>query len=204
MLIIAIPKSSSTSFLAALSEVSNIPGTQNFKLKNSKETADLPFFKGISVGHSDMVNIDEATLNHWIESKECFYKQHILPTKHNIDILKKAKSKVIILIRNNHEILKSYDRVPKGGMKKAWKDRVVSKKETLKALRLFTVVYKHHFKKNKNFLFIDFYDVTKNTQKTLRKSLRFLCVKYYNIPNTYELPKKRFYRKNAQSRYRKR
>ena len=92
MLIIAIPKSASTSLLRTLGINHSLPFTQDFKL-NEEYTVPTSY-EFLGKLHSDCINIDQALVKKWTNSKG-FYKQHIPPTQNNLKQLRDKKSKTI-------------------------------------------------------------------------------------------------------------
>ncbi len=80
MLIIAIPKSASTSLMVTLGELHKISSTQDFSIKSN----ELP--KGsniIHTVHSDIREITQENVNKF-NQRNMFYKQHIFPSDNNL------------------------------------------------------------------------------------------------------------------------
>lgn len=106
MLIIAIPKSASTSLLKTLGKLHKIPVEQSSFPQNPipKE------YKLIWRYHGDFRNIDDEKVGIF-ENERKFFKQHIPPTENNIRLLKHVKK--VILLRKPEEIIKAYYRAEK-------------------------------------------------------------------------------------------
>ena len=87
MLVIAIPKSASSSLLKTLSETHNLKGIQDFSFR----TNQIP--KGCNLLYT--VHSDIRELNSEIVTNLCqdniFYKQHIYPSANNLRLLKDKK-----------------------------------------------------------------------------------------------------------------
>jgi hypothetical protein len=105
MLIIAIPKSASTSLVQTVANLHQIRGVQQFEYKL------FPFPRGYEVlchYHSDMREYDSNQIQQWCSSREVVFKQHIPPTSNNRQLLKNFPK--VILLRDVNEILLSYRR----------------------------------------------------------------------------------------------
>lgn len=106
MLIIAIPKSASTSLLDTL-------GKQH-KLKNNQLFfKDFPIpseYKILGKYHSDIREFDASTIQLFYDPK-IIYKQHIPPTENNLKFLENRKK--VILLRDPKEIIEGYWRAEK-------------------------------------------------------------------------------------------
>lgn len=106
MLIVSTPRSASTSFARTLAENLGVNDFQVFGRPESKRTAkDYP---QLSAHHSDC--------REWLEHLDAFasskdvYKQHIPPTRSNIELI---RSEYILLIRKPSDIIKSYRKLGK-------------------------------------------------------------------------------------------
>lgn len=103
MLILAIPKSASTSLLSSLGRLYGLPATQEF-------FSERPVPEGYSVVwryHSDMRTISVDQVRRWSEPGRIF-KQHILPTVENRELLSGVSK--VLLLREPEEIVKAYRR----------------------------------------------------------------------------------------------
>ena len=109
MLIIAIPKSGSTSLMATLGRLHNLPAEQ-MHMSRFEPSED---FRLLSDIHDDQAELDPALVGR-LTSNDRFYKQHILPTANNRRLLH-GRLKVILL-RRPEDIVLSYRRAVKAGM----------------------------------------------------------------------------------------
>lgn len=103
MLLIAIPKSASTSLMTTLGRIHNIQARQNF-------FPQMPKPDGVNIlwdFHSDIreLNIDITTT---FKDTKIIYKQHIYPSDNNVSLLKDIKK--VILLREPKEIIEAYYR----------------------------------------------------------------------------------------------
>ena len=107
MLIIALPKTASTSLINTLKKLK-----YNAKTKTGLvHTHNIPNeFTNFSSMHSDMVEIDKILIDTFTNSQNFFYKQHIPPTKNNISLLKNKKVVLLLLSKekNVDDIVLSY------------------------------------------------------------------------------------------------
>jgi hypothetical protein len=195
MLIIAIPKSASTSLLATLKKIHKCKGKQIIFPNNKKPKG----YNIIHKYHSDFRELtkDEIKL---FQKQTFFYKQHIPPTVNNIKLLEKVKKKVLLL-RNPAEIVEAYYRADQKLLHKPrsefqnisslreWKLR--SKQVGLfKDLTRFYQIWSKHG----NILKIDYSQLIDNPTKTINQ-----------ISTSWDLPvvkriimdKKRYSRNNS-------
>lgn len=112
MLIVAIPKSASTSLLSTLGKVHKYESQQLSKLNDRLPVSKTNFLGTL---HSDMVELSSAEVSLFIDNKK-IYKQHIFPSPHNRKIL--ASAKKIILLRDPVEIIYAYRRGVQKGIHK--------------------------------------------------------------------------------------
>lgn len=106
MLIIAIPKSASTSLMTTLRRLHNIESKQIIFPNN-------PFpnnCKYLYNFHSDVRELDEKQVA-LFRSKKTLYKQHIFPSQNNLKRLKTLKK--VILLRTPRDVVKAYYRAEK-------------------------------------------------------------------------------------------
>lgn len=100
MLIIAIPKSASTSLMRTLASLYTKKGVQKMKGKRVK-CKNYPL---LGKYHSDIRDIESSD----ILNERFVQKQHYPPTPHNRKILKNVKK--IILLRSPLEVIEAYQR----------------------------------------------------------------------------------------------
>jgi hypothetical protein len=103
MLIVAIPKSASTSLMATLGQVYQRPATQDF-------FGDQAIPEGYPVlcrYHADTRLITDEQVRHW-GGTDAFYKQHIIPVEPNREKLRSTR--IVLLLRDPEEIILAYRR----------------------------------------------------------------------------------------------
>jgi hypothetical protein len=106
MLIIAIPKSASTSLLKTISNLHNIEGHQ-LLFKDRVIPDEYPHMGKF---HSDLRELKLTDLSTFFDNNR-IYKQHIPPTKNNLNLLKNNKK--VILLREPNDVVLAYYRADK-------------------------------------------------------------------------------------------
>ncbi len=103
MLIVAIPKSASTSLLTTLGTLYQRPATQDF----FGEQVLPQGYPVVSSFHADMRLINDEQVRRW-SGRDAFYKQHVIPVAANRDKLRGTK--IVLLLREPKEIVLAYRR----------------------------------------------------------------------------------------------
>lgn len=106
MLVVAIPKSASTSLMDTLGKLHDLPARQVF-------FRDHPMPAGMSLlpkYHSDIREFTPNEIQRFMDSS-AVYKQHIPPTANNLSLLKGHKK--VVLLRPPMEIVEAYWRAEK-------------------------------------------------------------------------------------------
>lgn len=195
MLIIAIPKSASTSLMDTLGKIHKILAQQTFKkeLPKPKELSILFKF------HSDMREYSNKEIDIFTQNNKIF-KQHIPPTKNNLSILKNRKK--VILLRDCNGIIDGYWRAMNTGISKKRNEKefleVSSKEEWIEAsikaglyddLKFF---YKGWLKESnsKNCLIITYNKLIQNPKKVINEIENFFDLPITN--HSIELSKKKY------------
>jgi hypothetical protein len=179
MLIVAQPKSASTSLLKSLAKI----GKLNFKNGQSKTVKDelCEGFDELQKYHTTTHKRSKEFLQTWCDRKDSIYKDHILPTKEHIDYLKDKK--FIMLLRNPFDTLDNYVR-----MVEKYRSNKMSKKESEELkLELFLKIdfdkfsndiyeYNKKWKETKLGLLIDYDELVMCPKNTLLKCIRYLGI----------------------------
>jgi len=199
MLIIAIPKSASTSLMDTLGKVCKMPAQQLFKKELSKPK-ELPILSNL---HSDMREYSSKEIDIFTQNNK-IYKQHIPPTENNLLLLRDKKK--VILLRNCDEIISAYWRAENSGIhsnfKKIHNLEVSSKEEWIKASRKaglyddLKFFYKGWLKESnsKNCLTVSYNELIQNPKKVINEIEFFFDLPITN--HSIELSKKRYSRVN--------
>lgn len=104
MLIIAQPKSASTSLMVTLAKILNVGYEMAGTCKNKSED-----FKVLGSCHKCIGQRTKIYFEQLIDGKKVF-KDHVIPTKENIDALKEIGKPVVILLRKPDDSYDSYMR----------------------------------------------------------------------------------------------
>lgn len=184
MLIIAIPKSASTSLMITLGKIHGVKSMQDFTLKENKIPEKS---KVIHTVHSDIREILQENVNQF-NQEEIFYKQHIFPSDNNLKRLETIKK--VVLIRDPKDILYAYLRGAKkkhNGLPKGYLYNELTRKKILKRAKndgFFDDIcfFRNQWKEKANLaytLFIDYVDYVQNTKEVINKIEVF-----FNLPIT--------------------
>lgn len=111
MLLIGQPKSASTSLLKTLGKMFKIKFQNGLGKEFGWEYCEN--FTEIQKYHDTTIKRNYAFLKTWILKKDHMLKEHILPTKHHQDIIKKINGKILILLRRPEDSLDNYKRLYK-------------------------------------------------------------------------------------------
>jgi hypothetical protein len=110
MLLIAQPKSASTSLAHTIAKTVNI----NYKLGIPRDDIDIDChgFDEIQKYHNNMIERPPIFIKQVVTGRKTIFKEHLLPTDRHLRILEKFKKhKIVILLRNPDDSFDSYMRV---------------------------------------------------------------------------------------------
>lgn len=178
MLIIAIPKSASTSLLKTLSTLHDLKGIQDFSFnKNSYPENSII----IHTLHSDIRELNKSLVKKFYDDNKIF-KQHIFPSKNNLALLQNKKK--VILLRNPDDILKSYLRgakynfnsLPEGFNLKMTKKEFIKKAKKYGLYNDIDYFYSgwSSLAPNEYTLFVQYQDYIKNTKSVVNEIEEFI------------------------------
>lgn len=106
MLIVAIPKSASTSLMFTLAKNHQLPAEQP-----GYHDLNIPDeYKNLGAHHDDIVNLSLSVAKK-LSKSNCIYKQHFPPTANNIELL--TQQKTVLLLRKPTQVLDAYYRAIK-------------------------------------------------------------------------------------------
>lgn len=200
MLLIAIPKSGSTSLMATIGSLHKIRAVQDATFINHPKPENSAF---IHKNHSDIRELTPETVKKF-KSGKVFYKQHIFPSDNNLNLLNEVKK--VVLLRDPVEVLLAYRR---GAHKKihnlldgfsinATEEEWIEYARQvglLDDLKYFGEKWKNA-SNPQNTLFIEYHELISEPAATVNKIERF-----YGLPvhDHVVLKKKRYSRRNGLS-----
>jgi len=104
MLLVAIPKSASTSLLYTLLKYYHLDGEQSAEFKQNQSPENC---QALHNYHSDVRELVASDVTQF-ESQKHLFKQHIYPSAGNLTALKGLKK--VVLLRNPDDIIQAYKR----------------------------------------------------------------------------------------------
>lgn len=164
MLLIAQPKSASTSLLFTLAKMMHVKPIKGLKLKT--DSIRYKEFLELQKYHTLIYKKTNKTVGMMINDKTKLYREHLVPTEHNLRMLKNY-SNYIILLRSPEDSYLNYKRL----LAKKGQGNI----QILRDLKLFFIRY-IEFYLGKGLLVIFYDDLVLNYQKTMKR-----ITAYWNI-----------------------
>ena len=182
MFFIAQPKSASSSLAYTLAEIFKAKCINGFVTKPKIFCND---FTELQRYHNTMNPRKAIFLNKFCTGTKNIYKEHLLPTKEHLEILRNFKFNIIILLRDVKETVDCYKRFDLIDVKKKFgRSGIVNIKEIKKDIELFYNKYMElKEEKHKHLLFIDYKDLILNFTETLEKIFNHYG---YLLPKNYK------------------
>jgi hypothetical protein len=169
MLLIAQPKSASTSLALTLAKMCKLKCRLGIPKRKGKDV-DSKGFKSIQRLHNNMVKRTALFIKQIVVGRRTLFKEHIIPDAEHLKILSKHKEPIVILLRNPGKALEAYKRV---GVKVT---------EGLKKdLVNFHNKYMWWASNKKNVLVIYFEDLILNYHALMKRICRHYKLKYKKI-----------------------
>lgn len=162
MLLIAQPKSASTSLMWSLSEIMKVPMKNGTNRKPGD--IDCPGYKQLQTYHGTMVKRGPKYLKEYI-TNNILYKEHILPIKEHLEIIDNIGKSVVVLLRDPKECVASYRRVLG-----VIYDIKINYDEMEKELRLFNDTYSQLTNKD-IYMIIGYNEIVNDFTNTIKKVL---------------------------------
>lgn len=180
MLLIGQPKSASTSLMRTIAEILNI----NYKNGQNKRQNDVKCegFEETQKYHGTTVKRSEDYINNYINNKTIIYKEHILPTKKHLEILKNAKNNFVTLIREPKGVVSAYKRV----FEVLPEMKSIDYEKLFEEAKLFYNTYKNE-RLEKN-LVVTYRDIVLNFNETIMQIIKHYGYEIDDI-NKYKLLK---------------
>jgi hypothetical protein len=186
MLLIAQPKTASSSLLHGLAKITGLKAEQDFKLvKKGKRSPQY------DIGIKDMADVPEKIFEKWL-SRRKWQKQHLIPTLHNMWLIKKYMGQghqFIALLRDPQEATEAFYRVP-GRPDKAEEKRQ-RYDEYLDTLIRFNYGWRMVVRESLRLIIVEFEDLVGDQPGTMNKILEHYGRKE-RVTGRYKLPKRRY------------
>ena len=175
MLIIAIPKSASTSLMLTFSRLHKLKARQDFSVSKKKIPQNCNI---IHQFHSDIREFEDLEK---YDSPNLIFKQHLYPSNNNLNLAQNIKK--VVLLRDPIEIILAYRRGSLQGIHNLLEGYSIEMSESewialSKLNGLFSDLdffYKEWYSKAnpENTLFIQYYDYINNPKKTINRIEEF-------------------------------
>lgn len=175
MLLVAIPKSASTSLMKTLALLHNRKAKQDSSMRESMPKPREVRY--LANWHSD-VREYSAELVDKMCSKRMLFKQHVFPSENNLALLRGKR--IVVLLRDPQEVIDAYFRAEKAGIHKPRRifrgvDTVEVARERaievglLDDLRLFHERWKDEAHDNADVLIVDYRDLLESPTRTINE-----------------------------------
>lgn len=184
MLLIAQPKSASTSLMYSLSEILNI--THKNGQSFTKDDKKCEGYEELQKYHGTTVKRNYKYMERYIKDKKIIYKEHILPIPEHLGIIEKINCPVVVLLREPEETIESYKRV--FSVLPELKD--INYERLLEEVKEFYNTYKNL--KSDLYLIITFRDVVFNFNQTIEKIIKHYSLKVPKNLKKFELAKRNY------------
>ena len=183
MLLIAQPKTASTSFMHSLAEIMKVP----FKNGHNRKAGDVNCqgYEQLQIYHGTMVKRSKAYLKAYIENG-VLYKEHILPTPEHLKYIEEVGKPVVVQIRNPAECIASYKRVLS-----VIPDKQIDFDVMEKELELFRETYLQ-LTNNEIYMIIDYKDIVEDFTETVKKVIKHYGRAVPTNVDQYKLQKRNY------------
>lgn len=172
MLLIALPKSASTSFAITISQICNLK--VRLGIPKTEIDIDCQGYKEIQKYHNNMIERSPLFLQQIITGNLTLFKEHLLPTDRHLRILEKfRKFKIVILLRDIEDAIDAYIRA---GIQD------YNKKELKKNIMDFHNRYMYWSSNKPNVTLVYYRDLILNYQQTMNRILKWYKLKGKIIP----------------------
>lgn len=173
MLLIAQPKSASTSLANTISLIGNL----HCKLGIKKDSIDVASegFGEIQKYHDNMIERSPVFIKQTICGKKTIFKEHLLPTDRHLRIIEKFNTRFIILLRDVDHSYDSYKRL----FEKNNKD--FDKKQLYQDILDFHNRWMWWDSRQKNSKIVYYEDLILSYNATMKKILSWYKIKYKKI-----------------------
>jgi len=183
MLLIAQPKSASTSLMWSLSEIMKVPMKNGTNRKQSD--INCPGYDQLQIYHGTMVKRSYKYLKEYI-TNNVLYKEHILPVPEHLKSIDDIGKPVVVLLRDPKECIESYKRVLS-----VIYDKKIDYDEMEKELYQFNETYSQ-LTNNNIYMIIDYREIVDDFINTIKKVLLHYGKDIPNDVERYRLQKRNY------------
>lgn len=182
MLLIAQPKSASTSLASTIASIAKL----EYRLGIPRSNIDINCegFTELQRYHNNMVERSPQFLQQCIKGRKILFKEHLLPTDRHFKILEKIGGPIVILLRDFDESHDSYKRLINN--------------ETADLIQLKFDLHEFHnrwmlWKSNKPYaIVVEYRDLVLNFHHEMKRILNHFHLAIPKNLNKYQLQKKKF------------
>lgn len=177
MLLIAAPKSASTSLACTIAEIGNI----DYKLGIPKTENDIPCqgFLELKKYHCNMIERNKEFIDQVTKGRKTLFKEHLLPTDRHQLIMSKITDNYCILIRNPDDICDAYKRHDVKHFEKYGSH--IDLEQIKSDIERFVIEWTNYSKTRDNCLMISYEQLLTDYEKTMKKILTHYGLKYDTI-----------------------
>lgn len=186
MLIIAQPKSASTSLAFTLSQITRL--NVIFGIARKPHNNDCQGFEEIQKFHCNMVQRNKQFLTNTTQNRNTIFKEHLLPIREHMQILEQLKQRVIILIRDPEESLDSYRRFFEENKPK----QEINYDKLLEDLWSFHNFWMHWLSNKPYAICVEYRDLVLNFQYQIQRILKHYGLKIPKNIKKFKLAKMKY------------
>jgi hypothetical protein len=178
---IAQPKACSSSLGYTIADIFKVSVINGLVTKPKVFCKEFP---EIQRWHGTMMPRTKAFIEKYYFDKSVLYKEHILPIRKHLDILRSFKHPLMILLRKPAETFDAYVRHDKTIHIKVWGKQVINLPKIEDDIFLFYSRYRAlQMEKHSHLLFITYRDVVQNFTSTL---VRIFNHYKWKLPKNYQ------------------
>jgi hypothetical protein len=171
MLLIAQPKSASTSLVSTIGKIGG--KRVNLGISKKPHNKDCEGFSEIQKYHCNMVQRNEQFLRNTTTNRSIVYKEHLLPIREHMEVLEKLKQRIVILIRNPEDSFDSYRRFFEENNPK----KEVNNDRLLNDLWNFHNYWMHWASNKPYAICVEYRDLVLNFQYEIQRILKYFGLK---------------------------
>jgi hypothetical protein len=177
MLLIAIPKSASTSLATTIAKISGLHC--GLGIPATKIDINCEGYEEIQKYHCNMVERSPLFLQQIIKGRKKIFKEHLLPTDRHLKILNKFKERIVILLRDKNDVYDAYRRIDIEHYKK--EKKYINLKQIKEDINNFHDRYMWWASNKPNVIVFYYRDLITNYQAVMNRILKWYKLKRCKI-----------------------